>query len=548
MLGVNSAMTIPTVGILTPPSSVEYLALVPGGLVCVLALFVIIIEVFHEGRLSRDYQAYVSAMGLAAIGGICLFFWNSGLDAPAFQGTIYFDKFTIFVSVLSFGLGALAMAMSPAYLQRHDMNRAEYYILILFSISGICIVAAAADFMTFFIGFEVMSIPVYVVAGFLRREADSAEASVKYFILGAFSAALMLYGIALIYGVTGTTNFEMIGQHLGEVVSDGQGGTKLVVLGGLLVLFGLVFKVSAVPFHFWTPDVYTGSPVPAVGFMASAVKAGGFAALIRIMFIAFGAVELRGGFFGYGWVDALLALSALSMILGNLVAITQSNVKRMLAYSSIAHAGYILVGITAAAAEPEFFAENSAVLFYFVTYGLGTLGAFGVLAAFSRRGRDVDEYRDLNGLGLRFPALGLSMGVFMFSSAGIPPTGGFVGKLYVFRSAVKVGANTGEAAFIGLTVLAVLTSVASVYYYLKVLVHMYMKESRDAEIVATMKRPGRFAVAICAAGIMYLGVMPSTLVQWSESSVENFQGIAVQADSTGPLGQKAADSNGSSDE
>ena len=515
--------TATTVGMLTPPSSVEFFALIPGGIAAFAAILVMFLEVFHRGKGRREYQAYVGSVVLGL--GLLLMWalWDNTISEPLFHGMLYFDQFTLLMSGLIYASGIAALLMSPDYLVRHSMDRSEYYMLLLFSVSGGAVVIGSADLITFFLGFEVLSIPVYVLAGFLRQDEKSAEACMKYFILGAFSAALMLYGIALIYGVTGTTNLEFIGQHLGQMLEGtSQAPSSLVVVGVLLVLSGLAFKVSSVPFHLWTPDVYTGSPTPAVGFMASAVKAAAFAALLRIFFLAFDAPLLRGGFFGYGWVDVLFFISAASMILGNLVAITQTNVKRMLAYSSIAHAGYILLGVTAAAAKPEFFAFNSSVVFYLFAYSFGIIGAFGIIAWFSKKGRDVQTYSDLNGLGTKYPLLGFCMGVFMFSSAGVPPTGGFFGKLYLFRAAVSAGAETGEMAFIGLSVIGVLTSVAGIYYYLRVLVHMYMREGGRSDVTPIQNAAGTTTIVACAAIVLYLGVFPRTFVDASEASVEQF--------------------------
>ncbi len=532
MLNILLSSKFTTLALLTPPQLAEYDALVPAAIAVVTALMVILIDVFHKVDTDRSYLAYFSAVGLAVAILSCWMLWDNTLDVAAFHGMLYLDKFTLIFAVLGCSAGILSMLMSPEYLRSHLMDRGEYYMLILFSVSGMIIIAGAADLLTFFVGFEVMSIPVYVLAGFLRKDSRSAEASMKYFILGAFSAALMLYGIALIYGVTGTTNLEYIGVHLTEIMANPElaaGTTAMIVLAVLLILSGFAFKIASVPFHVWTPDVYSGSPTPAVGFMATAVKAGAFAALVRVFIIGFDAAALRGGFFGYGWVDVFLFIAAASMILGNFVAITQTNVKRMLAYSSIAHAGYILVGFVAAGAGAEFFLLNDAVIFYLITYTFGTLGAFGVLAWFGRRGEEVETYEQLNGLGFRYPMLGLFMGIFMFSSAGIPPTGGFVGKLYVFRASVDVGAQTGEFAFIGLTILAVLTSVAGVFYYLRVLVHMYMKP-QTREIRPAASKGATYAIAACAVLTLYLGVLPERTLGWAREAIVDFQGAqpAVQ--------------------
>lgn len=515
-----------TLAMLTPPTTVEYTALIPAGIASLTALLVILIDGFHRGEDGRGYLANFASIGLGVVMLSCWMLWEQGLTEPAIHGMVYLDKFTLIFAALVSAAGILAMLMSPRYLRSHLMDRAEYYVLILFSVAGIIILAGSADLLTFFVGFEVMSIPVYCVAGFLRKDSRSAEAAMKYFFLGAFSAAIMLYGIALIYGVTGTTNLEYIGINLAELLANpasAKASLGIVGFGVLLILSGLAFKASSVPFHFWTPDVYTGTPSPGTGFMATAVKAGAFAAILRVFLIAFQVPELQGGFYGYGWVDVFLVISGASMILGNLVAIKQNNVKRMLAYSSIAHAGYILLGFVAAGSRPDFFLLNDAVIFYLFTYTFATVGAFGVLAWFGRRGESAETYEELAGLGFKYPVIGLCMGIFMFSSAGIPPMAGFVGKLYVFQAAIEVGQATGEFAFIGLSILAVLTSLAGVYYYLRVLVCMYMK-SATREIRPAASKSAKYAIVVCAILTLYIGIVPGRVMGWCTEAMVDFKG------------------------
>ncbi len=518
----------PLLGLLTPPSGAEYAALIPGAIAALVAMLVVLVDTFHRPGTRRDYLAYISAVGMGVVVLSCWALWDSTIDRPVFHGMLYLDKFGLFFAALAAAAGGLALLQVPAYMNFQRMDRGEFYMLVLFSVSGAIFMANAADLLTVFIALELMSIPVYCLAGYMRRDGRGAEAAMKYFVLGAFSAGLMLYGMALIYGVTGTTNLEYIGINLSRVIETGavETGFGMIVLGVLLVLSGFAFKIAAVPFHIWTPDVYTGSPSPGVGFMSTVVKAGAFAAMLRVLFVAFEDPMLRGGFYGTGWVDVLFFMSAASMVLGNTVAIMQDNIKRMLAYSSIAHAGYILLGIVAAGARPEYFLFNDAVLFYLASYTFGTVGAFGVLSYLGRKGTTVETYEDIAGLGLKYPFAGLMMGVFMFSSAGIPPTAGFVGKLYIFRAAVDVGVQTGEFAFIGLSVLAVLTSVAGAYYYLRVLVCMYMKEpTRDDWVEASESKSARLSLGICAALTLALGILPATMLELSREGVVDFQGV-----------------------
>lgn len=519
--------------LLTPPSGVEYGALIPAIIVAIVSLVVILLDVFHRTETSRGYLGYLGAVGLGVAMIACWGLWDDTLTAPTFHGMVYLDKFGLFFAALCSACGAAACLMAPRYLRIHNMDRGEYYMLVLLSVLGMIFMANAADLLAVFVALELMSIPVYVLAAFLRKDRHSAEAGMKYFVLGAFSAAILLYGVALVYGVTGTTNLEYIAANVATLAADPsamQGAGFTLVFGVLLILSGFGFKVAAVPFHIWTPDVYTGSPTPAVGFMATGVKAAAFAALIRVFTVAFFADTLRGGFVGLGWVDVLAFMAGASMVLGNFAAIVQTNVKRMLAYSSIAHAGYILVGVVAANASPRFFLYNDTVLFYLVAYTFGTLGAFGVLAYLGRHGRSAETYDDLAGLGFKYPILGLIMAVCMFSSAGIPPTAGFLGKLYVFRAAVDVGQATGEGLFIGLAVLGVLTSVAGVYYYLRVLVCMYMREEQEPSMEALEDSGAKAALIVSALLVLYIGILPGRTVDLAREAVVDFQGApeAVQ--------------------
>lgn len=530
--------TYNVLSLLTPPQGAEFVAIIPGALVVLVALAFIIIDVFHREGTSREYLGNFAAIGLGVTALSCWYLWDAGLERAAFFGMLYFDRFSLFVSGLASISGALAILSSPAVLRSNRMDRGEYYLLVLFSIAGMIFMASAADLLTLFIAFEVMSIPIFVLAAFLRADKRSAEAGLKYFVLGAFSSALMLYGIALIYGVTGTTNLEYIAENLFfiEAAGTAQEGYRLAMVGMLLLLSGFAFKIAAAPFHIWAPDVYQGSPTPAVGFMATAVKAAAFAGLMRVFIVAFGGDVFRGGFFGWGWIDVTFVLAMASMILGNLVAVTQNNLKRMLAYSSIAHAGYLLVGFTAANSHPSFFLHNDALLFYLVAYTFGIIGAFGVLSYFGRQGEAVETYDDLNGLGLKYPGIGLVMGVFMFTAAGIPPTAGFLGKFYLFRSAVDVGLQTGEMSMIVLVVVGVLSSVAGAYYYLRVLVHLFMKPAQR-EIRPLVYRGTGLAMVICAVMSLYLGIFPARAIDIGRDAIMDMKGVPSAVQGTIDRGQ-----------
>ncbi len=519
------------IAILTPPSAAEYVAVIPGAIIALTAVIVILLDVFHRNETTRDYIGYVSAIGMGAAILSCWMLWADSLPTPVFHGMLYADKFGLFFAALSCSVGILAVLMSPRYLQSQGMDRSEYYMLTLFGVLGMIFMANAADLLTIFIALEVMSIPIYCIAAFLRRESRGAEAGLKYFILGAFSTTFMLYGIALIYGLTGSTNLEMVAAGLSTLASAETAASThaIAMMAVLMVLSGLGFKLAAFPFHMWAPDVYTGSPTPAVGFMATGVKAAAIAAIIRVGVVAFYEPSIRGGFFGYGWIDLLLVMAFGSVILGNLVAIAQTNVKRMLAYSSIAHAGYILVGIVAANSREAFYLYNDTALFYILSYSFGTLGAFGALAYFGRKKGQVETYEHLAGLGLKYPAIGAVLTISMLSSAGIPPTAGFLAKLYVFRAAVDVGVQTGENVFIVLAVVAIMTSVAGVYYYLKVLVFLYMKPATE-DVYALEHSGAKFALILSAILTIYLGIFPDRAINAAREAVIDMVGApaAVQ--------------------
>jgi NADH-quinone oxidoreductase subunit N len=358
-------------------------------------------------------------------------------------------------------------------------------MLVLLATSGMLFLAAANDLIVLFLALEIMSVAVYVLAGLLRREAQSTEAALKYFLLGAFATGFLLYGIAFFYGATGSTRLDV---NAAAIQKDGASG--YVLLGIALLLVGFGFKVALIPFHVWTPDVYQGAPTTVTALMAVGVKAAAFAAFARTFAAALGGVAAS-------WTGVLWVLAALTMTVGNVLAVTQKNVKRMLAYSSIAHAGYALIGLVTTSE-----AGGGALLFYLVVYTFMTLGAFAVVMALGRLGEPNEELKDWAGVGFRHPVLGLSMAVFMLALAGIPPTAGFAGKLYLFAAALDQG-------YVGLAVVAVLNSVVSVYYYFGVLVTMYMAEG-TATLVPPSRRPFLVATILVAVGAtLVLGVVPA---------------------------------------
>lgn len=540
----------------------DVLALLPFLFVTAISMVVVMVDAFHRTDRPRNYIANLSWVGLLLAIGTVVF---TALRVPAglyFSEMIYHDGVTSFFNVIFLVCGVITLMIAPPYLRERGAERGEFYSLVLMSVTGMMLMASAADLVMGFIGLEVMSVAIYVLAGFFRRDARSAEGSAKYFFLGAFASGIFLYGMALVYGTTGSTGLEGIARALQQSAAGADnalvltsaeplaalGLDPLFFIGMLLLLVGMAFKIALVPFHMWTPDAYEGAPSVSAGFMASAVKAAGFAALMRVLFIALGPEATRFG--SGGWTHILFYLALISIVLGNLLAIVQQNVKRMLAYSSIAHAGYAVIGLVAAgyigAGQEELVAgylEGSSVLFYLAVYAVATLGAFGVLAYLSSREREIETYEDLGGVAQRYPFVALMMSIFMLSSAGIPPTAGFVAKFYVFRSAIVAAGETGDQAFVWLVVAAVLASVAGAWYYLRVIVQMYMRPQRGT-LTSRSQPLGFAALAFCGFVTVWVGLFPTKtasmpgLVELSRASIESFRGTEVNYGlrSRGPRG------------
>lgn len=424
------------------------------------------------------------------------------------------DRFTLFFdTVLCLGAGLSAL-MAGGYLPEHRLDRGEFFPLLVFSTVGAMILAASGDLLSLFIGLETMSIGVYAMVGFRRGSLRSTEAAVKYFLLGSFAAALLLYGGALIYGITGKTDFASIGAAIKNGLGGRQADFGMLLVAMVLVLAGLAFKVSAVPFHMWTPDAYEGAPTPATSYMAVAVKSAAFAMMLRVLLGVFG--DSASMSWGTGWPPVLAALALLTMTVSNLIAGRQESVKRMLAYSSIAHAGYVLVGVVAVI-KPGSDAQAS-VLFYLLSYTVSTAGAFAALILCGSRGREAVSFEDLAGLGKRHPVAAFALSFFLLSLAGMPPTAGFFGKFYIARAGIGAGLNV-------LTVLLLLNSVIAAYYYLRVMVFMYMREPAPGAPSAIPMRSGYVtaAIVLSAALVVLLGVWPSTSLKVALDSALTFR-------------------------
>jgi NADH-quinone oxidoreductase subunit N len=466
-------------------------AIAPHIIIVITALVVLLAELFTS---KKSILAYLSLLGIIVAAVVSWTIWD-GTD-PMFQTMAVADGYSLFLNLVFLLTAALSVLVSINYLVREGMNYGEYYALLLLATGGMMLMGSATDLMTIFLALEILSISLYVLAGLNRADLKSGESALKYFLLGTFASGFLLYGIALIYGATSTTNLAAIVDFLKGAGTTS--GTYLFIgLGLLLVGFG--FKIALVPFHMWTPDVYEGAPTSVTAFMSVGAKAAGFAALGRLLLYAF--PTLLGD-----WAWALAVLSVLTMTLGNLAAIAQTNVKRMLAYSSVAHAGYILIGIIAANEV-----GMAGVLFYLLAYAFMNVGAFAVVIAMGREGEPNLELPNYAGLGSRQPWLAAAMTAFMFSLAGVPPLAGFFGKFYIFSAAV-------QANFVGLAIIGVLNSVVSAFFYLRVIVYMYMREP-VAEARPVLAPPLALAIALAALGTIVLGLLPTPLLTLAQQSI-----------------------------
>jgi NADH-quinone oxidoreductase subunit N len=383
-------------------------------------------------------------------------------------------------------------------MEREDCNHGELYPLILFTVVGMMLMASGTDLMTIFLGLEVMSVSLYILAGFNRANKKSNEAGLKYFLLGAFSTGFLLYGMALIYGATGTTRLYKIAAIVGQMTLPS--ANIMLVAGMLLMMTGFAFKIAAAPFHMWTPDVYEGAPTPMTAFMSAGPKAAGFAALLRLFLVALPTLQVE-------WSQVLWVLAVLTMTVGNITALRQDNIKRLLAYSSIAHAGYALVGFAAGNGT-----GTAGILFYMLSYAFMNIGAFAIVILVAKKGETNGDVKDFAGLGFKRPLLALVMTIFLFSLAGVPPMAGFIGKFYLFSGAIQKG-------YIWLAVIGVLNSAASVYYYLRIMVYMYMKEPTENFEWAQLTAPVSLALVIAVAGTLILGIVPSYVLEYAQLAV-----------------------------
>lgn len=475
---------------------ISFAAIMPEMILSAVAMVLLLLNVFFKTE-QKGYLGYLSVAGIAAAFYFVVTSW--GIDPlPAFNDAVLQDKFSLFFKAIVLIAAALTILISDGYMKREDCNHGELYPLILFATVGMMLMASGTDLMVVFLGLEVLSVSLYVLAGFNRGSLKSNEAGLKYFLLGAFSTGFLLYGMALTYGITGTIKIAKIAEIASSNPQVVQ--SPMFLVGMLLMAAGFSFKIAAAPFHMWTPDVYEGAPTPITAFMSAGPKAAAFAAFIRVLMVAMPSLKTD-------WTDLLWILAVLTMTVGNLIALKQDNIKRILAYSSIAHAGYALVGFTAGNAV-----GTAGILFYMLSYTFMNIGAFAVIILIGKKGELNTNVSDFAGLGSRRPLLAMVMSMFLFSLAGIPPFAGFIGKFYLFSGAVQQG-------YIWLVIIGVLNSAASVYYYLRIMVSMYMQEPTEQfDYVKTS--PAVFvALLACVVGVLGLGLMPDQLLELAQKAV-----------------------------
>jgi NADH-quinone oxidoreductase subunit N len=483
----------------------------PELIIGVAGVIVMLVDAFTDRR-QRNVTASLSIVALLAAGAASIWLWMRWPATSAFNGMIVLDELRLSFTVVFLIVAILTILIATIWIDVEDLPAGEFHSLLLFATSGMMLMASAGDLVIIFLGLEILSIATYVLAGFRRTDTRSNESSLKYFILGSFASAFLLYGIALIYGATatgpdqpGTTNIALIAARANQSLYP-----PLLFAGIAMLLVGFGFKIATAPFHVWTPDVYEGAPTPVTAFMAAGPKAAGFAAFMRVFLFGFpmATAATTAGYAHATWVGALAIMAALTMSIGNVVAIVQNNVKRMLAYSSIAHAGYALVGFVAAGAATDVTqrgAALTAVAFYLLTYAVMNMGAFAIVTVIARKGDQRNKVDDYNGIGFSSPVLAFSLSIFLLSLLGMPLTAGFMGKILVFSAAINQG-------YVWLVVIGVLNTAVSAYYYLRLIVVMFFREPSGTWEAPRIPAAVAVALILTILGVFYLGLFPGRII------------------------------------
>lgn len=473
--------------------SSQFDAIIPILCVALAGLVVLLAEAFR-GRDEKMPIGGLAIIGLVGAGAASVLLWNR--NATSF-GVVTADNFSLFVNLVLVAVGILTVIFSSQTVDRDGIPAGEYYAIMLFAMVGMMLMGQATDLLVIFLALETMSIAVYVLTGIRREQQQSTEAAFKYFLLGAFASAFFLYGVAFLYGVTGSTNLDRIGS---VIAAQSMSGNPMILLGVGMLIVGFAFKVAAVPFHMWSPDAYEGAPAVVTGFMSTGVKAAAVAAFVRVFLSSLEPMITD-------WAPVLWVIAAATMILGTVVGVAQTSLKRMLAYSSIAHGGYLLAGLVAGNDVGK-----AAILFYLAAYALTNLGAFGVIAMLGTRERANDDLRDYAGLFRSHPTLAVLMTFFLLSLGGFPPTAGFIAKWYVFSAAIGSG-------YYGLAIIGVLSSVVSVFFYLRIVVMMFMTERDARPVPAPITTMAYAGLVLSLIGVLYLGVLPTAVIDFAQASI-----------------------------
>lgn len=493
--------------------NVNISSILPEMVVAGTGVVTMVFDSFLPGR--RHVTGAIALLGLAVSAILLALMWTGAPASPAFNGMIVHDNLRMAFSFVFLLVTAITILTSTVWVDNENVPAGEYHSLLMFATFGMMLMASGNDLVVLFLGLETLSIATYVMAGFRKSDLKSNESAMKYFILGSFASAFLLYGMALIYGATGSTNITEIALKVAD-----PNFPALLLIGAAMLIIGFGFKVATVPFHIWTPDVYEGAPSPVTGFMAAGPKAAAFASFIRVFVLGFPLVAgvQASGYLHETWITVLSIMAILTMTVGNVAAIMQNNIKRMLAYSSIAHAGYALVGFLgagAASTAAERDAAIASVAFYMLTYAVTNLGAFAIVTLLGQRNDRRTEFEDYNGIGFRSPVLAFSLSLFMLSLLGIPLTAGFMGKVLVFRPALEAG-NTLLTVVV---VAAVVNTAISAYYYLRLIVVMFFKERTTQWLEPKMPLGLAAALLITVVGVFYLGIFSDSVIEKFSRSV-----------------------------
>lgn len=502
--------------LVTPNTNISII--LPELVVAVAGVIAMVYDSFFPKQ--RTVTGVISLLGLIVSGVLLASMWNVGQPATAWNGMIAHDNLRLGFSFVFLIVTAMTILISTVWVERENVPVGEYHALLMFATFGMMLMASGNDLVIMFLGLETLSIATYVMCGLRRGDLKSNESAMKYFILGSFASAFLLYGMALIYGATGSTNISEIALKIAD-----PNFPALLLVGGAMLMIGFGFKVATVPFHIWTPDVYEGAPSPITGFMAAGPKAAAFASFIRVFVIGFALVPgvQASSYLHESWMTALTIMAMLTMTVGNVAAIMQNNVKRMLAYSSIAHAGYALVGFIGAGAiygpgtESARDAAIASVAFYMLTYAVTNLGAFAIVTLLGQKNDRRTDFEDYNGIGFRSPVLSFTLSIFMLSLLGLPLTAGFMGKVLVFRPALEAG----NALLAVLVVVAVVNTAISAYYYLRLVVVMFFRERTTEWIEPKMPIGLAAALLIAVIGVFYLGIFAGGVIEKFSQSTRN---------------------------